>query len=72
MFYGMGSTFMSGFEFASWTLHMAFIIVFSNGWGFYFGEWSGVSSRTRRTIYLGLGVIILSTALIGGGAFFSE
>ena len=33
MFYGMGTTRMGEYDFASWTIHMAFIIVFSNMWG---------------------------------------
>jgi L-rhamnose-H+ transport protein len=72
MFYGMGSTQMGRFDFASWTLHMAFIIVFSNLWGFYFREWEGVSTTTKRIIYTGLSMIILSTAIIGLSAYLSD
>jgi len=32
-FYGMGTTKMDGYDFSSWSIHMAFIIVFSNLWG---------------------------------------
>ena len=71
MFYGMGASKMGKFDFASWTLHMAFIIVFSNLWGFYFREWKGVSTGTKRTIYLGILIIISSTILIGMGTYFS-
>ncbi len=67
-FYGMGTTFLGKeYEFASWTLHMAFIIIFSSLWGLYFKEWKGVSKKTMRTLWLGLGVIIFSTILIGVG-----
>lgn len=67
-FYGMGTTFLGEkYEFASWTLHMAFIILFSTLWGIYFKEWKGVSTKTMRTLWLGLIVIISSTILIGIG-----
>ncbi len=67
-FYGMGTTFLGKkYEFASWTLHMAFIIIFSTLWGLYFKEWKGVSKKTMRTLWLGLTVIILSTIIIGVG-----
>ncbi|WP_324023925.1 L-rhamnose/proton symporter RhaT [Maribacter sp. BPC-D8] len=67
-FYGMGTTFLGEkYEFASWSLHMAFIIIFSTLWGVYFKEWEGVSKKTMRTLWLGLSVIILSTLLIGIG-----
>jgi hypothetical protein len=38
MFYGMGATRMGAYDFGSWTLHMAFIIVFSNLWAVRLGE----------------------------------
>ena len=65
-FYGMGETLLGEeYAFASWTLHMAFIILFSNVWGLYFREWRGVSTGTYRTVATGLGIIVLSTVLIG-------
>ena len=68
LFYGMGTTFLGKeYEFASWTLHMAFIIIFSSLWGLYFKEWKGVSKKTMRTLWLGLAVIVFSTILIGVG-----
>ena len=69
MFYGMGTTFMGRFDFASWTLHMAFIILFSNIWGFSLGEWKGTSKRVRGIMILSLLVIVLSTVLIGIGTY---
>ncbi|MEP2239348.1 MAG: L-rhamnose/proton symporter RhaT [Maribacter sp.] len=67
-FYGMGTTYLGEeYEFASWSLHMAFIIIFSTLWGVYFKEWEGVSKKTMRTLWLGLAVIVLSTLLIGVG-----
>lgn len=67
-FYGMGTTYLGEeYEFASWTLHMAFIIIFSTLWGVYFKEWKGTSKKTMRTLTAGILVIILSTVVIGLG-----
>ncbi len=65
-FYGMGTTFLGEkYEFASWSIHMAFIILFSNLWGVYFKEWKNASSRTDKVLGLGLFVIMISILLIG-------
>lgn len=66
-FYTMGETQMGRFGFASWTLHMASIIVFSTLWGVYFKEWRGSSRRTHALIAAGLAVLILSTLIVGYG-----
>ncbi len=65
-FYGMGTTYLGEkYEFASWSIHMAFIIFFSNLWGLYFKEWKGAHKKTITTLYLGLAVLILSILMIG-------
>ena len=65
-FYGMGTTMLGEkYEFASWSIHMAFIILFSNMWGIYYKEWKGASSKTNRLLGAGLGLIIISILLIG-------
>ena len=67
-FYGMGSTLLGKqFEFASWSLHMASIILFSNMWGIYFKEWKGISKKTSITLYTGLSIIVISFIVIGLG-----
>ena len=66
-FYGMGTTRMGKYDFSSWTIHMAFIIVFSNLWGIYFREWKGSSVRTHTLIVLGILVLIASTVVVGVG-----
>ena len=66
-FYGMGSTQMGEYDFSSWTLHMASIIVFSTLWGIALKEWKGTSKATHGWIALGLLVLILSTIVIGYG-----
>jgi L-rhamnose-H+ transport protein len=50
MFYGMGTTRMGEYGFSSWSIHMAFIIIFSNVWGLIFREWKGSSRRTHQII----------------------
>ena len=70
-FYTMGSTQMGKYEFASWTLHMASIIIFSTLWGVYFHEWKGSSKKAHRLITAGIATLILSTAVIGAGAGWS-
>ena len=71
MFYGMGTSNMGKYGFSSWTIHMAFIIVFSNMWGLFFREWKGSSRRTIRTIAAGIAVVTLSTLIIGAGSYLA-
>lgn len=69
MFYGMGTTKMGEYDFSSWTIHMAFIIVFSNLWGLWFREWRGASGKTHGLIFAGIAVLILSTLVVGYGNY---
>lgn len=66
LFYGMGESKL-GNGASSWILHMAFIILVANGWGFLLKEWSGVSKRTRRTVILGIFTIIMAVIMVGYG-----
>ncbi len=66
-FYGMGTTKMGKYDFASWSIHMAFIIVFSNFWGIYLKEWKLVNSKTKMILLIGILVLIASTFMIGIG-----
>jgi L-rhamnose-H+ transport protein len=72
MFYGMGTTKMGKYNFSSWTLHMAFIIVFSNIWALGFREWKGSSRRTLTLVVCGILVVVLSTILIGAGNYIAS
>ncbi len=72
MFYGMGTTKMGRYDFSSWTIHMAFIIVFSNIWGLIFREWKGSSRRTLSIIFTGIFVLILSACIIGLGNYIAS
>jgi L-rhamnose-H+ transport protein len=68
-FYTMGETQMGKFGFASWTLHMASIIIFSTMWGWIFHEWKGSSKKAHRLIASGIVALILSTIIIGVGTW---
>jgi len=66
-FYTMGATQMGKYDFASWTLHMASIIIFSTMWGWIFHEWKGSSRKAHSLIAVGIATLILSTLVIGYG-----
>jgi L-rhamnose-H+ transport protein len=65
-FYGMGQTKLGKqYEFASWAIHMAFIIMFSNLWGVVFREWRGTSRETKAIVWAGILTLLASTAVFG-------
>ena len=68
-FYTMGETQMGKFGFASWTLHMASIIIFSTIWGWMFHEWKGASKKAHGLIAAGIATLIISTIIIGYGTY---
>ena len=70
-FYTMGETKMkaANSDFASWTLHMASIIIFSTLWGVYFKEWKGASAKARGLIFTGIATLVFSTVVIGFGTW---
>ena len=70
-FYGMGTTRMGRYDFSSWTLHMASIIIFGTLVGVCLKEWRGVSARTHWQMRFGLVVLISSTIIIGYGNYLA-
>lgn len=66
-FYTMGESQMGRFGFSSWTLHMASIILFSTLWGFALREWASASAATRQLVRIGIGILVVSTVIIGLG-----
>jgi L-rhamnose-H+ transport protein len=68
-FYSMGTTRMGRYDFASWTLHMASIIIFANLWGIALREWKGTSRRTRLLVGAGLALLVGSTIVVGYGSY---
>jgi L-rhamnose-H+ transport protein len=71
-FYTMGETQMGDFGFASWTLHMASIIIFSTMWGWILREWKGSSKKAHRLIAGGIATLIFSTVIIGFGTWLKS
>jgi hypothetical protein len=71
-FYQMGTTQMGRYDFASWTLHMASIIIFSTIWGWIFHEWKGSSKKAHLLIGGGISTLVLSTVVIGLGAAMND
>ncbi len=70
-FYSMGTTKMGKYDFSSWTLHMASIIIFATLWGIFLKEWKGTSGRTKRLVAAGLILLIGSTVIVGYGNYLA-
>jgi L-rhamnose-H+ transport protein len=68
-FYTMGAVQMGKYDFASWTLHMSSIIIFATMWGWIFHEWKGSSKKAHLLIAGGIATLVLSTIVIGFGAW---
>jgi L-rhamnose-H+ transport protein len=70
-FYSIGQSKMGKYDFSSWTLHMASIIIFSTLWGIWLKEWHGTSRKTKILVALGLTVLVFSTVLVGYGNYLN-
>ena len=68
-FYSMGQTKMGKYDFSSWTLHMASIIIFATLWGLTLKEWRGTSRRTKTLVGMGLFLLVSSTVVVGYGNY---
>jgi L-rhamnose-H+ transport protein len=68
-FYSMGQTLMGKYDFSSWTLHMASIIIFATLWGIVLKEWHDTSRRTKLLVTCGLFLLIASTVVVGYGNY---
>jgi L-rhamnose-H+ transport protein len=68
-FYSMGQTKMGKYDFSSWTLHMASIIIFATLWGMALREWRGTSKRTKALVGLGLFLLVGSSVIVGYGNY---
>jgi len=71
-FYSMGTTRMGRYEFSSWTLHMASIIIFGTLWGIALKEWKGTSPGTHRLVAAGLALLVASTVIVGYGNYLGS
>jgi L-rhamnose-H+ transport protein len=70
-FYSMGQTKMGKYDFSSWTLHMASIIIFATLWGIALKEWQDTTRRTRLCVTCGLFLLIASTVVVGYGNYLT-
>ena len=70
-FYSMGQTKMGKYDFSSWTLHMASIIIFATLWGIALKEWKGTTARTKWLVTAGLFLLIGSTVIVGYGNYIA-
>ena len=68
-FNSMAKTKMGIYDFSSWTLLMASIIVFATVWGLLLKEWKGTSARTKLLVAAGLALLIASILTIGYGNY---
>ncbi|WP_158750031.1 L-rhamnose/proton symporter RhaT [Acidobacterium sp. S8] len=68
-FYSMGQTKMGKYDFSSWTLHMASIIIFATLWGIALKEWRDTALRTRLCVTCGLFLLVFSTVIVGYGNY---
>jgi L-rhamnose-H+ transport protein len=71
-FYTMGATQMGKYDFASWTLHMASIIIFGTMWGWILHEWRGSGKKAHTLIATGVATLVLSTIIIGFGTYLKS
>ena len=70
-FYSMGTTRMGRYDFSSWTLHMASIIIFGTLWGISLREWKGTTPATQRLVAAGLVLLVASTVIVGYGNYLA-
>jgi L-rhamnose-H+ transport protein len=68
-FYSMGQTKMGKYDFSSWTLHMASIMIFATIIGAILKEWRGTGVRTRGLVAAGLFFLVFSTVVVGYGNY---
>ena len=66
-FYGMGTTKMGSYDFSSWSIHLAFVIMFSTLCGILALEWKGVSRRTMQWVFVAIFILMVSTVITGFG-----
>lgn len=71
LFYGMGETKMGHYRYAGWLVLMVCIIIFSNLWGLAFKEWKGTSRATKRWLFVGLIILVVSALMTSYGSYLA-
>jgi L-rhamnose-H+ transport protein len=67
-FYSMGQTKMGKYDFSSWTLHMASIMIFATIIGMILKEWREPAAEPRL-VAAGLFFLVFSTVVVGYGNY---
>jgi L-rhamnose-H+ transport protein len=70
IFYGMAAFYMGPYSYTNWSVHMSFMVVASNCWGYYFKEWKGVSAATIRWNTAGIVVLVVAGIVMGIAGHF--
>jgi L-rhamnose-H+ transport protein len=72
VFYGMAAFYMGAYSFTNWSIHMSFMVVASNLWGYYFKEWKGVSAGTIRWNNAGILVLVIAGIIMGVAGYSQQ
>ncbi len=63
-FYGIGCSFLGNFGLIiGWPLLITLSIVVGNLWGLFRGEWKGATKKSRKTLNLGLVILVISIVI---------
>ena len=66
--YGMGAYYLGRLGTSvGWAVYMAFTLLVANIFGFMTGEWKGASTRSRRTLFAGLSVLVAAIVVLAIG-----
>ena len=72
VFYGMAAFYMGAYSFTNWSVHMSFMVVASNLWGYYFKEWKGASRETIRWNNAGIFVLVIAGIIMGIASYSQQ
>jgi len=65
VFYGMAAFYMGPYSFANWSVHMSFMVVASNLWGYYYKEWTNTTRATIRLNTAGIAILVIAGIIMG-------
>jgi L-rhamnose-H+ transport protein len=69
VFYGMAAFYMGPYSFANWSVHMSFMVVASNLWGYYYKEWTNTSRATIRLNTAGIAILVIAGIIMGAAGY---
>jgi L-rhamnose-H+ transport protein len=68
-FYGLGHVRMGQYQFTSWAIHMAMLVLFSTLAGLAMREWKGCRPRTRVALATTITVLLIAVGLLTYGNY---